>query len=73
MKEVVPWTRFLDVIEPLYPKRCARSRVEHPFPVIKRQPGYPMTRYRGLVKYRAQLFMLFTLGNLCLMRRKLMA
>jgi hypothetical protein len=25
MKEVVPWTRFLDVIEPLYPKRCARA------------------------------------------------
>jgi IS5 family transposase len=47
--------------------------VEHPFPVIKRQSGYPMTRYRGLVKYRAQPFMLFTLGNLCLMRRKLMA
>jgi IS5 family transposase len=49
------------------------TRVEHPFPVIKRQSGYPVTRYRKLVKYRAQLFMLFALGNLCLVRRKLMA
>jgi len=48
-----------------------RARVEHPFRVIKRQFGYLKTRYRGLAKNRAQLFTLFALGNLFLMRRKL--
>ena len=50
-----------------------RAKVEHPFRVIKRQFGYVKTRYRGLVKNRAQLFTLFALGNLFLVRRKLMA
>lgn len=50
-----------------------RARVEHPFRVIKRQSGYVKTRYRGLVKNRARLFTLFALGNLFLVRRKLMA
>ena len=48
-----------------------RARVEHPFRVIKRQFGYLKTRYRGLEKNRAQLFTLFALGNLFLVRRKL--
>jgi IS5 family transposase len=50
-----------------------RAKVEHPFRVIKRQFGHVKTRYRGLAKNRAQLFTLFALGNLFLMRRKLMA
>lgn len=50
-----------------------RARVEHSFRVIKRQFGYIKTRYRGLAKNRAQLFTLFALGNLFLVRRKLMA
>lgn len=50
-----------------------RARVEHPFRVIKRQFGYIKTRYCGLAKNRAQLFTLFALGNLFLVRRKLMA
>ena len=50
-----------------------RARVEHPFRVIKRQFGYMNTRYRGLAKNRAQLFTLFALGNLFLVRRKLLA
>ena len=50
-----------------------RARVEHPFRVIKRQFGYIKTRYRGLAKNRAQLFTLFALDNLFLVRRKLMA
>jgi IS5 family transposase len=49
-----------------------RSRVEHPFRVIKRQFGYLKTRYRGLAKNRAQLFTLFALGNLFLVRRRLL-
>ena len=50
-----------------------RARVEHPFRVIKRQFGYLTTRYRGLAKNRAQLFTLFALGNLFLVRRRLLA
>jgi len=50
-----------------------RAKVEHPFRVIKRQFGHVKTRYRGLVKNRAQLFTLFALGNLFLVRRRLMA
>jgi IS5 family transposase len=50
-----------------------RARVEHPFRVIKRQFGYLKTRYRGLAKNRAQLFTLFALGNLFLVRRRLLA
>ncbi|MBC7284918.1 MAG: transposase [Hoeflea sp.] len=50
-----------------------RAKVEHPFRVIKRRFGYMKTRYRGLAKNRAQLFTLFALGNLFLVRRGLMA
>ena len=50
-----------------------RARVEHPFRVIKCQFGHVKTRYHGLAKNRAQLFTLFALGNLFLVRRKLMA
>ena len=50
-----------------------RAKVEHPFRVLKRQFGYMKTRYRGLAKNRAQLFTLFALGNLFLVRRRLMA
>jgi len=49
-----------------------RARVEHPFRVRKRQFGQVKTRYRGLAKNRAQLFTLFALGNLFLVRRRLM-
>ena len=50
-----------------------RAKVEHPFRVIKRQFGHGKTRYRGLAKNRAQLFTLFALGNLFLVRRRLVA
>ena len=50
-----------------------RAKVEHPFRVLKRQFGHVKTRYRGLTKNRAQIFTLFALGNLFLMRRRLMA
>ena len=50
-----------------------RAKVEHPSRVIKRQFGHVKTRYRGLAKNRAQLFTLFTLANLFLVRRRLTA
>ena len=49
-----------------------RAKVEHPFRVIKRQFGHMKTRYRGLAKNRAQLFTLFALGNLFLVRKRFM-
>jgi IS5 family transposase len=50
-----------------------RARVEHPFRIVKRQFGHVKTRYRGFAKNRAQLFTLFALGNLFLVRRRLTA
>jgi IS5 family transposase len=49
-----------------------RARVVHPFRVIKRQFGHVETRCRGLVRNRAQIFTCFALGNLFLVRRRLM-
>ena len=58
-----------DQIEKL--KASIRAKVEHPFRVIKRQFGHTKVRYRGLAKNTAQLFTLFMLSNLWMVRRKL--
>jgi len=51
-----------------------RARVEHPVPGDQTpSSAIVKTRYRGLAKNRAQLFTLFALGNLFLVRRRLMA
>lgn len=49
-----------------------RAKVEHPFRVIKRQFGHVKVRYRGLKKNTAQLFTLFALSNLWMVRSKLL-
>ena len=49
-----------------------RSRVEHPFRVLKRQFGYIKVRYRGLAKNTSQIVGLFALINLYIARRQLM-
>jgi IS5 family transposase len=54
-------------------KASVRSRVEHPFRVIKCQFGYIKVRYRGLARNTAQLHMLFALANIWMARRKLLA
>jgi IS5 family transposase len=41
--------------------------------VIKRQFGYTKVRFRGLVKNTAQQATLFTLSNLWMMRKRLLA
>ena len=48
-----------------------RTRVEHPFGVIKNLWGYRKVRYRGLAKNTAQLFTLFALANFQQVRREL--
>lgn len=50
-----------------------RSKVEHPFQVIKCQWGYVKARYRGIKKNAGQLYMLFGLYNLFRVRRVLLA
>jgi len=52
-------------------KASVRAKVEHPFRVIKRQFGHVKVRYRGLKKNTAQLFTLFALSNLWMVRHKL--
>jgi IS5 family transposase len=53
-------------------KAGVRAKVEHPFRVIKRQFGFVKVRYRGLKKNTAQLFTLFALSNLWMVRKQLM-
>ncbi len=53
-------------------KSSIRSKVEHPFRVIKCQFGFTKVRYRGLAKNTAQIQMLFALSNLWMVRRTLM-
>lgn len=57
-----------DRIEKL--KASIRAKVEHPFRVIKRQFGYTKVRYRGLAKNTAQLYTLFMLSNLWMVRKR---
>ncbi|NLR75293.1 IS5 family transposase [Leeia sp. IMCC25680] len=49
-----------------------RAKVEHPFRVLKQQFGYAKVRYRGLIKYRVQVEVLFALVNLYLARKRLL-
>jgi transposase, IS5 family len=64
-----PADALIDKAEKL--KAGIRAKVEHPFRVIKRQFGFVKVRYRGLKKNTAQLFTLFALSNLWMMRGKL--
>lgn len=54
-------------------KARIRSKVEHPFRVIKRQFGHVKVRYRGLKKNTAQLHTLFALANLWMVRKQLLS
>ena len=54
-------------------KASIRSKVEHPFHVVKNLFGHRKARYRGLEKNTAQLFTLFGLANLVLARGRLLA
>jgi IS5 family transposase len=54
-------------------KAQLRSRVEHPFHVVKNLFGHRKVRYKGLAKNRNQFHVLFGLANLYTLRRPLMA
>ena len=55
-----------------YIKAAIRSKVEHPFRVVKHQFGYTKVRYRGLAKNTAQILTLFALSNLWMVRRSML-
>jgi IS5 family transposase len=54
-------------------KAQIRARVEHPFHVVKNLFRHKKTRYKGLAKNEAQLFSLFGLANLVIVKRPLWA
>ena len=62
---------LIDQVEKI--KASIRAKVEHPFRVIKQQFGFVKVRYRGMKKNTAQLKTLFTLSNIWMARKKLMA
>lgn len=66
-----PDGRLQDLIETA--KAHIRSKVEHPFRVIKQQFGFQKTRLRGLAKNRCKINVLAALTNLFLARRQLIA
>ena len=65
-----PLGRALDELERT--KARIRAKVEHPFRVVKRQFGHMKVRYRGLMKNTQQLFTLFALSNLWMVRHRLL-
>jgi transposase, IS5 family len=66
-----PDGRLQDLIETA--KAHIRSKVEHPFRVIKQQFGFQKTRLRGLAKHRCKINVLAALSNLFQARRQLLA
>jgi IS5 family transposase len=48
-----------------------RAKVEHAFRIVKHLWGYTKVKYKGLYKNMVQVFSLFTLANIYLVRREL--
>jgi len=66
-----PDGKLQDLIETA--KAHIRSKVEHPFRVIKQQFGFQKTRLRGLAKNRCKINVMAALSNLFQGRRHLLA
>jgi len=54
-------------------KASIRSKVEHPFHIVKNLFHYKKVRYKGLEKNTAHLHTLFALANLMIAKRRLLA
>lgn len=54
-------------------KASIRSKVEHPFHIVKNLFSHRKVRYKGLKKNTAQLHILFALANLVIAKRQLLA
>ena len=50
-------------------KASVRSKVEHPFLIVKRQFDWAKTRYRGLMKNETRAYMSFALSNIAMWAR----
>ena len=50
-------------------KASVRSKVEHPFLIVKRQFGWARTRYRGIAKNKARAYVGFALANVVMWAR----
>ena len=50
-----------------------RAVVEHPFHILKNRFRHKKLRYRGLKKNTAQLYTLFALANLVIVKQALLA
>lgn len=78
-KIITPYRRKAGQDLPLWQRQLntaiasLRSKVEHPFRIVKRQFGYTKVRYRGLAKNHSQITVLFALSNLFQARRALLA
>ena len=71
--KALPEGVFKDLTVALERKKAQlRSRVEHPYHVLKNLFGYRKVSYRGLAKNAARLFTQFALVNLVLVKRKLL-
>ena len=53
-------------------KAQIRSKIEHPFHVVKNLFHYKKVRYKGLAKNEAQLYSPFGLANLVIAKRRLL-
>ena len=72
-RKTLPGTALGNLLERIaHAKASIRAKVEHPFHVVKNPFGHRKTRYKGLAKNTAQLFLLFGLANLMLARRWLL-
>ena len=73
-RRALPETKLGKTLEAIeYSKARIRTKVEHPFHVVKNLFKHNKTRYRGLAKNTAQLLTLFGLAKLMLAKRPLMA
>ena len=54
-------------------KARIRSKVEHPFHIVKNLFHFRKVRYKGLAKNTAQLYTLFGLANLVIAKRRILA
>ncbi|MGC9237830.1 MAG: transposase, partial [Thiomonas sp.] len=70
LDKTTPLGAMLEKLEQI--KARIRSKVEHPFRVIKCQFGHRKTRYRGLEKNTHQLRVLFALSNLWMVRKRIL-
>jgi len=69
-RKALPKTTQGELLERIeHTKASIRAKVEHPFHVIKNLFHHRKTRYKGLAKNTAQLFILFGFANLMLARR----